>query len=136
MANYSSANIVVSIKDHSGASQTFTAFVRSIGGVSIEAIIQEAHTMGSTWFKYLYAGIKKCAPIVLGGYYDDTASTGPDAMFAGYEGETRTGTVLTWGGSKTTTADTIIQKYDRLPKLGALTEFSVTLQPTGTVSEA
>ncbi|MEN6605907.1 MAG: hypothetical protein ABFD60_01590 [Bryobacteraceae bacterium] len=135
MANYSSANVTIQIKDHSGTLRTFTAFVRSIGGVSIEAILQEAHTMGSTWFAYLFAGIKKCAPITFGGFYDDAAN-GPDSLFAGQEGETRTGTVIGWGGSKTTTTDILIQKYDRGVKLGALTEFTVTLQPSGAVSEA
>lgn len=135
MANYSSANVIVQIKDHGGTLRTFTAFIRSIGGVSIEAILQEAHTMGSTWFAYAFAGIRKCAPITIGGFYDDQAN-GPDACFSGYEGETRTGTVITWGGSKTTTFDILIQKYDRVAKLGALTEYSATLQPSGTVTEA
>lgn len=135
MANYGSANIVLQIKDSGGTLRALTAYVRSIGGVSIEAVIQEAHAMGDTWVKYLFAGIRKCAAISLGGFYDDVA-LGPNALFVGQEGQTRTGTVITWGGAKTTTFDCIIQKQDRLPKLGALTEFLVTIQPTGTVTEA
>jgi hypothetical protein len=135
MANYTSANVVVKINNHAGVQKTMTLFIRSIGGVSIEAVIQEAHTMGSMWFAYLFAGIRKCAPITMGGYYDDAAD-GPDACFAGYEGDMRAGTEITWGSSKKTTVDTLIQKYDRGVKLGGLTEFTVTLQPSGAVSEA
>jgi hypothetical protein len=56
-------------------------------------------------------------------------------LFSGYTGESRN-VVITYGGSKTSSFAAFIQKYDRIPKLGALTEFSVTLQPSGTVTEA
>lgn len=136
MAQYSSASVVISIKDNGGSSQTFTAYVRSIGNVSIEAIIQEATAFGMTWATYVSTGIKKMAAITLGGFYDTAATSGPDVLFASHEGDTRTGCVITYGGSKTTTFDAIIQKYERMPKLGAMTEYQVTLQPTGTVTEA
>jgi hypothetical protein len=136
MAQYSSASVVISIKDSGGASQTFTTYVRSMGTVSIEAITQEATTYGLTWATYVSTGIKKMAAITLGGFYDTAATSGPNVLFAGHEGETRTACVITYGGAKTTTFDAIIQKYERMPKLGAMTEYQVTLQPTGTVTEA
>jgi hypothetical protein len=136
MAQYSSANLTLQVKDTGGTIRTLTPYVRSIGNVSIEAIIQEATVFGATWATYVSTGIKKMAAITLGGFYDTAADVGPDVLFAGHEGETRTGCIITYGGTKTTTFDALIQKYERLPKLGAMTEYSVTLQPTGTVTEA
>ena len=136
MAQYSSANVVFVIKDTGGTLRTLTPYIRSIGNVSIEGIIQEATVFGATWATFVSTAIKKMSPLTLGGFYDTTADVGPDVLFAGHEGETRTECVLTYGGSKTTTFDAIIQKYERLPKLGAMTEYQVTIQPTGTVTEA
>ena len=136
MAQYSSANIIISVKDTGGTPRILTPYVRSIGGVSIESVIQESTAFGDTWQKSVSAAISKMAAITLGGFYDTAATVGPDVLFAGKQGETRTGCIITWGGTKTTTFDAIIQKYERLPKLGGMTEYSVTLQPTGTVVEA
>lgn len=136
MANYSSKDLVISIKDNGGSPQTFTGYVRAIGGISIEAILQESTAYGDSWQEFLSTGIRKMAPITIGGFYDTAATSGPDVLFAGHEGDLREDTVFTYGGSKTTTVDTYVQKYERLPKLGAMTEFQVTLQPTGSVAEA
>ena len=135
MAQYSSSSVILSIKDTGGTPRTLTPYVRSIGNVSIEAILQEATPFGATWATFVSTGIKKMAALTLGGFYDTAVDVGPDVLFAGHEGETRTACVITYGGTKTTTFDAIIQKYERLPKLGAMTEYQVTLQPTGTVAE-
>jgi len=136
MAQYSSANLTFTIKDTGGTPRITTTYIRSIGGVSIEAIIQEATAFGMTWATYVSTAIKKMAPLVMGGFYDTAADVGPNVLYCGHEGETRTGCILLFGGSKSVTFDAIIQKYERLPKLGAMTEYQVTLQPTGTVTEA
>lgn len=136
MSNYSSKDIIVQIKDNGGTLRTITAGLRAIGNVSIEAILQESTPFGASWATFLSTGIKKMAAITLGGFYDDAATTGLDVMFSTYQGNTRTGCVLTYGGGKTTTVDMIIQKYDRMPKVGAETEVQITLQPTGAVVEA
>ena len=135
MAQYSSSSLSFQIKDSGGTLRTLTTYIRSIGNVSIEGIIQESTAFGSSWATYVSTTLKKMAPITLGGFYDTIVDVGPDSLFADHEGETRTGCILTYGGTKTTTFDAIIQKYERLPKLGAMTEYQVTLQPTGTVVE-
>lgn len=136
MAQYSSADLIIQVKDNSGSLKTITTFVRSVGSLSIEAILQESTTFGVGWQSFVSTLIKKMAAITLGGFFDTTAVSGPDVLFSGYEGNTRTGCVITLGGGKTLTFDAIIQKYERLPKLGAETEYQVTLQPTGTVVAA
>jgi hypothetical protein len=136
MAQYSSASVIFKMDDTNGDQRTITSFLRSIGNISIEAIIQEATVFGASWATYVSTAIKKGAAITLGGFYDTTVTSGPDVLFAGHEGETRAGCEITYGGGKTTTFDVIIQKFERLPKLGAMTEYSVTLQPTGTMIDA
>jgi len=137
MAQYSSADVIVLVDNNAGAPQTFTAYVRAIGNISIEGIIQEATVFGASWATFVSTAIKKMAPITLGGFYDTTAVEGPDVLFAGYAGSTTTRTVkITYGGGKYTEFEALVQKYERMPKLGAMTEYQVTLQPTGTVTEA
>lgn len=135
MANYSSKDLNFTIKDHGGTPRTIQAGIRSIGTVSVEALIQESTPFGTPWQTFVSTGIKKAAQFTIGGFYDDTATTGLDAMFSGFQGETRAGTIIAWGGTKTTTVDTIIVKYERMPKIDAETEVVITLQPTGTVTE-
>jgi hypothetical protein len=136
MAQYSSADLIFSIKDHGGVLRTLTGYVRAIGSISIEAIVQDNLTFGNTWAQYVSTRIKRMASLTIGGYYDDTATVGPDIIFGGYEGELREDTQFVMGGARSVTVDTIIQKYERLPKLGAMTEYQVTLQPTGPAVEA
>jgi len=136
MAQYSSVDLTFTIKDSGGTPRVTTPFIRSIGGVSIEAVTQDSSVFGSTWAQYISGFFKKAAPIVMGGFYDTTADVGPDVLYAGHEGDLRTGCILLFGGAKSVTFDAIIVKYERLPKLGAMTEYQVTLQPTGTVTEA
>lgn len=134
MATYSSTAVVVSVDDSGGSPQTFTSYVRSIGNISIEAIIQESTVFGASWATYVSTGIKKMAALTLGGFYDDTATTSPYILFSGFGTAART-VVITIGGGKTVTFEALVQKFERLPKLGAMTEYTVTLQPTGTVTE-
>ena len=135
MANYSSKDLIFSITDHGGTPRLITAGLRSVGTVSVEAIIQESTPYGSAVATYLSTGIKKAAQIVIGGFYDDAATTGLDVMFSGYEGDTRA-VIVTWGGGKTSSFSALVVKYDRSPKVSAETECAITLQPTGAVTEA
>ena len=131
MAKYSSKDLTITY-----GGTDMTQHVRSINGVDIEAILEESHSFGDTWFESLSTGMKRMNPIELGGLYDDTATTGPDAKFGPTALGTSASLVITWGGTKTTTVTAFVAKYSRGAQLGALTNYSVTLQPSGTVTEA
>lgn len=136
MAKYSSKDLIVEIDPtDAGALQDISQHVRSINGVETEYILEESHSFGDTWFEMLQTGLRKMNPVEIGGIYDDTASTAPNAIFNGTHAVTRT-LKITWGGTKTTTVEVWIQKYTRSPELGGFTKYSVTLQPTGSVTEA
>src|SRR5688572_31875270 len=101
--------------------------------------MEESHAFGDSWFESLATGMKQMADVVLGGFYDDTATTGPDALFVTTaSGPSTSGTtlIITYGSTKTTSVSTFIVKYRRTLALGKLHGFEVTLRPTGAVTEA
>lgn len=118
----------------------------SVGGTSIKAHIlddvtlavemktEEATAFGDTWEAHVSTGIKRSDPITVGGFYDDTVTTGPDAKFNVLG--TELAIIVTWGGTKTSTLTAIAKKYDRVGKAGGMTRYVATLLPTGVVVEA
>lgn len=140
MAKYGSNSLKVEIDSTEGGSLSdVSQYVLDINGVEVEAVLTESHAFGDSWFEFLATGMRRMNPITLGGFYDDTSSTGPDAIFGAVQDSPADGTrtlKITWGGSKTTSVETFIQKYTRRPVRGDLTRFEVTLQPTGAVTEA
>ncbi len=129
MAKYSSKDL-----DLSAGAQSMKAHILDDVTLAVEVLTEEATAFGDSWEKHVSTGIKKADPIVVGGFYDDTVTTGPDAKFnvLGTEIEI----IITWGGAKTSTVTTIAQKYERLGKIGQMTRYVATLLPTGEVQEA
>lgn len=139
MAKYGSPSVVIAFDDSGGTPQTMTQYVTDINDVNIEAVMEESHTFGDSWFESLATGLRKMADLKLKGFYDDTATTGPDAIFnavcSGPSVSSRTLTI-TYGGTKTTSVECVIQGYKRMLDRGKLHKYEVTLQPTGAVTEA
>lgn len=102
--------------------------------IGVEINLEESTAFGDTWAAFLSTGVQRAAPFTVGGIYDDTATTGPNAKFN--TPGTTIAIVTTWGGTKTSTFNAIVQKYERLAKIGAMTRYIATLQPTGAVTEA
>lgn len=139
MANYSGKDLVISFDNSGGTPQTMTNYIRTIQIGDLEASFERSEAFGDQYAENLFAGLRMLGPIVLGGYYDDTATTGPNAIFNDV-GNTTAGTTrtltITYGASKSTAVECWIQKYSRSAGPGKLTEFSVTLLPTGTITES
>jgi hypothetical protein len=139
MANYGPSNIAISFDDSTGTPVVMTAYILTINGFDKEAAMEETTAFGSAWKTSKATGVRMVGDIVLGGLYDDTADTGPDAIFNdvvdGPSDSTRT-FALTYGGSKSSSVETWIKKYRRIPGARALTRYEVTLEPTGAVTEA
>lgn len=133
MAKYGPNDISIAVDNTGGTPVTMDAYIDEWAGADVEAILEESHTFNDAWVENLYSGIRRMSPITMSGFYDDTATTGPDAIFNAL-GETRTVTI-TWGGSKTTATEAIISAYARAPGRNASTRFTVTMTPTGTVTE-
>ena len=136
MANYGSNNLIFKIDVSDGGALTaMTNYITEIGGVKVVRGNVESIAFGDTWDEHLLTGIRKMEPFTVGGFYDDTASTGPDVVFNGTHTVTRS-VEITWGGTKTTSFEAWITDYERKPVVGDLTMYTATIQPTGTVTEA
>ncbi len=135
MANYGPADFKITYD-----STDITQYVMTINDVSVEQAVEEVHSLGDAWEEYLNVGVGKIGAIELGGLYDDTASTGPDALFkiTTPAGPATAGKVLviTWGGSKTTTVTVFKTKYTRKADRNGITKYTATLQPSGQPTEA
>jgi hypothetical protein len=134
LATYGFPNLKVEFDLIGGTLTDMTAYTTSIGGVKINAPVQDVTPAGVTWTKQLFGGIFGADEITIEGVYDDTATTGPDVVY-NVPGATRT-LKVTYGASKSTSVETIITGYDRQPAKGQPTMYTVTLTPTGTVTEA
>lgn len=139
MAKYGSNSIVVEMDDAAGVVRNVTQHILTSSAVELESVLEESHAFGDSWREHLATGLQQMNPITFGGFYDDTAITGPHVVF----GDRPTGPAsitktlkVTWGGAKYTEVETHIQKYRRIPSRGALTRFEAELQPTGAVTEA
>lgn len=139
MPKYGANSIVIKIDSTEGGTLAdISQYITSINGVEVEAILKESHSFGKAWFEHLATGMRKMNPVVLGGFYDDTATTGPNAIFVNVQDSpadvSRT-LEITWGGTKTTTVEVWIQKYSRQATRNELTQFEAILIPTAAVTE-
>jgi hypothetical protein len=139
VANYGQSSVVVAFDNSGGTPVTMTAYVQEINGISVESLMEQSDSFGDSWQEFLPVGVRKNGDITLGGLYDDTATTGPDAIFnapAATVATTQRTLTITFGGSKTYAVECYIKKYDRMCVRGKLHRYSVTLQPTGAATEA
>lgn len=129
MAKYGSDDLEITV-----AGTSIKNYVDTLNGVDIEAMLQESHAFGDSWVEQLFSGVKRASPLVVAGFYDDTATTGPDALLNAIG--TTVAIVITWGGTKTSSFSAIIKMYKRMPNRGESTRYEATLEPTGAVTEA
>ena len=139
MAKYGSVNAKVEFDLVGGTLQDMSLYITSVGGIEIEALTEESTPFTTAWATALATGNFKMADVELEGYYDDTATTGPDVVFNvlsnGPAAVTRT-LKITYGSTKTTSVETLIVKYARTLARNGITKFKVTLRPTGAITEA
>ena len=136
MAKYGSPDLKIEVDNAGGTLVDMSAYIETVNEVSVEALLQESHTFGDEWVEHLYTGVKQGAPVTFEGFYDDTATTGPDAIFnaLGSSREVK----ITYDGAtaaKYTLFNSIITNYKRLPSRGELHRYSVTFTPTGEIAE-
>ncbi len=127
--------------DNAGATLVdISQYVLTINDIDVESVTEEKHSFGDSWEEHLPIGIGRVAPIELSGLWDDTVTTGPDALFAGRVPETPASITrsleITWAGTKKTTVETYLISYRRSADRNGLTKYTVRLQPTGAVTEA
>jgi len=139
MAKYSSVSVVFKIdKADAGALQDITPYITKIGDVNVVKGLIETTPFGTASASFLQGVFKKYDEFAIEGYYDDTATDGPDAILnigAVTHAVTRS-FELTIGGSKKVSGELWITGYKRGFAVGDYTTFSATVIPTGTITEA
>lgn len=140
MANSSPSGIVIEYDNSGGSLVDLSQYILTINDVTVESLEEEKHTFGDSWEEHLPIGVGKVGEITISGLYDDTATTGPDALLANRVPEavsasTRT-LKITWRSGKTTSVETYLKSYTRSADRNGLTKYSATLIPTGAVTEA
>ena len=113
---------------------TFEEYVDTIDGLTIEAILEDSNTFGDTWTEQLYSGLRRGQPLTIGGFYDDAANS-VSPKFNANEGTT-IAIVITWGGSRTSTFNAVLQSWTRTAVREGSTRYTATLIPTGAITEA
>ena len=135
MAKYGFGDLKIEFDNASDSLVDMSAYITTINGFSIEAVMQEITAAGNADEAWAAVGVNKVSPVTLGGFYDDQATTGPDAIFNAIGNTTSRTLKFTWGGTKTSSVENVIKRYDRKPTRGELIAFEVELQPTGAVTE-
>lgn len=133
MAQYGQDALRIEVDNSAGSLVNLSPYIDTINDVEVQALLQQTDTFGDAWVEQAFTGVRRMQPVTLEGTYDDTATTGPDAVLNAL-GATRT-LKITWGGTKTTTVEVVITSYVRRPTRGELTRFACTLTPTGAVTE-
>lgn len=135
MTRYGYPDLKIEFDNSSDALQDMSQYVMDTPpSFDREAILEEITAAGDNDEAHAKVGLSKVNTIELGGAFDDTAATGPDVIFNAI-GDTRT-LKVTWGSTKTSQVECVIKNYVRNAVRGELTKFTVTLQPTGAVTEA
>lgn len=137
MAKYGPDDLTIEVDADSGGSLTdVSAHVDTISGLSVEAIIEQSNTFGDTWVENLFTGVSRAGAVTLEGFYDDSdSSADAKTMYLNSSGETRS-VRFTWGGSNTSAFEAIITNFTRTGTRDGNLRYSVTLTPTGAVTEA
>src|SRR6266702_3828671 len=113
-----------------------SSYVTSIGGYSLERLLEEITAAGDTTDRWGAIGFQKKAPIELKGPYDDTAG-GLVAITRPWNTDVTRTLQLTFDmgtAADVKNVETLLMKTVRSPKRGSLTEWAVTLQPTGAIT--
>lgn len=142
MAKYSSVDTIfeIDVADGGALSSGFSAAYLT-GNIEVDftkgdPIESTAH--GASAWTGLQGVISRMAPFTLEGFYDDTATTGPDAIL-NIQRVTHAVTrsfSLTLGTGEVITGECWITNYKVVSSVGTYHTFTATITPTGTIGWA
>lgn len=136
MAKTDFVQTVVMVSSSSGGSATvdMSSYIITFNGFKINAMQQEAHTMGDSWVKRLFTGVRSGDNITIGGFYDDAAS-GPHVYF-GHTSDVgaERKMFIRFSTNESLTFSYLEESYSRKPQRNQLTDFETILMITGAVT--
>jgi len=138
MAKYGSGTVTIYLEGApGGTSYAIQDYILEMGGAKITSITEPTTAFGDSWEEHLPVGMSKAEPISLTGFFDDTATSGPHAIFKDVDDGTTDDTralVVGFGNTRYFHCDTRLTSYEVVGSVGKLTRFNAELLPTGTVT--
>ena len=138
MAFFDSRDAVFKIDDTGGTIRNLSAYITDIGGLPGPRNLNEVTALGDTGTKSI-PGLEDVT-ISLSGIFDDTATTGPDAVFGALR--TNTAAVDFEYSPKGATTGFVkysgtcwVETYEVGASVGSRVEFSVSLKVEGAVTK-
>ena len=135
MAKFGSSSVTINYDDTGGTPRDVTQYVDSFNGVKITSKQDATTAFGDAWPEKTPTGMSEVADIVVEGFYDDTATSGPHVVFRALDtspsATSRTLAVAFGGTNGTFTIETRCAEYELLPKVGTLHRFRARLETTG-----
>lgn len=128
----------IDIADGGSLSTGFIQYITKIGDISVKREAVDATPFGTDQDAYIIGVIKRREPVVIEGFYDDAATTGPDAVLnIGKITHAATRScVITLASGKTISGEVWIEEYKRTLEVGQYHMYSSSIRFTGTVTEA
>lgn len=137
MSKYGSSSVAIYIASSGGTSYNVTSYIDTIGGQKITSITEPTHTFGDSWEEHTPVGLSRAEPFDIEGHYDDTATSGPHALFSVIDRGTTDATraiTVGFGGTKYFACTARLTAYELLPTNGKLTRYRASFLPTGTAA--
>lgn len=137
MSKFGSSSIKIYITDSTGGSWDMTGWIDMLDPKKITAITEPTMTFGDAWEEHTPTGISRGEPFNFEGHFDNTATSGPHAVFRTLSNAT-TGTardfVFGVGSVAYEHSTVLLTSYEVLASNGKLTRFRSNALPTGTVT--
>jgi hypothetical protein len=134
--NSSESTIEIDVADGGSLSSGFTQYVTKIGPFSTNRPSKDATAFNGIVEKFLRGVVLRHEPITIEGLYDDTATTGPDAVLD-INKITHSATrsvVLTFASGKTASGEVWIEEYQITQEFEEYHMYSAVIRFTDTVT--
>jgi hypothetical protein len=137
MAKFDSAKSVFLIQDNGGQERDLSAYITNIDGLPGPRNLIDATTLGAAG--HLYHPSLENSPFSIEGFYDDTATVGPDAVLRGLRKD-ETARTFKYGAKGLTagfpreTGTCFCSAYTKRTQIGNLVGFRADFQVSGAVT--
>lgn len=136
MAKFGSSTIAVTYDDGPGGTpRTVTPYINSIGGIKLEQINEMTMPFGQAYESHTPVGVQRMPDVVVEGWFDNTATTGPHVVFGTPDDSpadaTRSFTFSPNSGTQLFSVETRLVDYEVIANNGQLSRFRATIRQAG-----
>lgn len=133
-------NAVIKIDDSGGTLRDLSAFVNSVEGLPGEGEVSETTTFATGVVPKTFIRGNTTSTFTIAGFYDSTATTGPDVVLSGLRTSAATATFEYGPEGGTTgkvryTGEALLTRYTTSAPVGDAVSFTAEFQVTGAVTK-